>query len=228
MNATQINKSRMYLATSQVLETNQASYAGIEELVAAAVRLKSYLTLIEENRQVQELNQTGFTNNKLLLKEQLTTTLLKVIAALAAHATATKDTVMLSRVNYRPSALQKPDPVLADIARLIHSEAVKVEALLVKYFVTVADLAELERLTQQFKEAIPQKRVATNISKVSTKNIAGVFAETDKLLKSEIDLLMMPFQFTQPDFYNAYKNARIIVNYSGRGKTPEQPVPPAE
>jgi hypothetical protein len=41
----------------------------------------------------------------------------------------------------------------------------------------------------------------------------------DQLLKEEVDVLMLPFQFTQPDFYNAYKNARIIVDYTGRGKT---------
>lgn len=229
MNAVQINKSRMYMATNQVLETNQASYAGMEELVVAVQQLKGYNEVLTEYRQIQELNQTGLTSNKLLLKEKLTTQLLKVVSALTAHATATKDAVLLSRVSYRPSALLKPDPVLADIALLIYNEGMRVGEPLGKYFVTEEDLAVLDSLILQFKESIPQKRVATNVSKVSTMNIAAVFAATDKLLKTEIDLLMLPFQFNNPDFYNAYKNARIIVNYSGRGKgTDEPPQPDAD
>ena len=39
----------------------------------------------------------------------------------------------------------------------------------------------------------------------------------------EVDVLMMPFQFSQADFYNAYKNARIIVDYKGGGKKEEMP-----
>lgn len=75
--------------------------------------------------------------------------------------------------------------------------------------------------------SIPQQRVATSASKVSTLNIGDVFKSLDKLLKDEIDELMLLFQFTKPDFYNAYKNARVIVNYSGRGKAkPETPADP--
>ena len=37
------------------------------------------------------------------------------------------------------------------------------------------------------------------------------------MLRTEIDVLMLLFEETQPDFYKAYKNARIIVDYSGGG-----------
>ena len=30
--------------------------------------------------------------------------------------------------------------------------------------------------------------------------------------------LVAPFQFSQPDFYSQYKNARQIVDYTGRGQ----------
>ncbi|MCL6101073.1 MAG: hypothetical protein M1292_01070 [Bacteroidetes bacterium] len=67
--------------------------------------------------------------------------------------------------------------------------------------------------------------MAINFSKVSTENIDGVFKAQDKLLKERIDALVEPFQFSQPDFFNAYRNARIIVDYVGRGKAvPVTPV----
>ena len=226
MNVTQLNKSRMYQAVNKVLDANRTLYSGIEELVGVHDRLKENLALIESFRQVQEANQTGLTNNKALLKERLTTQMLKVVAALTAHATAAKDTVLLAKVSYRPSALRKPDPLLVDVAKLILNEAKIQGNVLGKYFVSAEELAELENLIALFREAIPQKRVASNMSKVSTLNIAGVFSSVDKLLKTEADIFMMPFRFTQPDFYNMYKNARLIVNYTGKRKMQDGPQVP--
>ena len=83
----------------------------------------------------------------------------------------------------------------------------------------------MERLLSEFRLAIPKRRFSINLSKVSTGNIDGVFKAQDKLLREQVDSLMEPFQFSQPDFFYAYKNARSVVDYSGRGKA--VPVVPA-
>lgn len=83
----------------------------------------------------------------------------------------------------------------------------------------------MQRLETEFRAAIPRKRMADNVSKVSTQNIANLFDTADQLLKEELDLLMLPFEFTQPDFYRTYKNARMIVNYPGGGRSTEEPKP---
>jgi len=68
-------------------------------------------------------------------------------------------------------------------------------------------------------------RSGLKISKVSTGNIDGVFRAQDKLLIEQVDALMEPFQFSLPDFFSAYRNARSVVDYSGRGKAaPATPV----
>ena len=88
-----------------------------------------------------------------------------------------------------------------------------------------SEFREMERLLTEFKLAIPKRRVAINISKVSTGNIDGIFKAQDKLLRDQIDALVQPYQYSQPDFFNAYKNARYIVDYAGRGKAaPVTPV----
>ena len=33
------------------------------------------------------------------------------------------------------------------------------------------------------------------------------------------DVYVAPFQYENPDFYREYRNARIIVGYTGRGKS---------
>jgi hypothetical protein len=117
-----------------------------------------------------------------------------------------------------------PDPILYDIGVLLLGLANPVKTDLIKYAIIEADFTAISNLLATFKLAYAQPRVATAVAKVSTGNISEVFTSLDKLLKDEIDELMLPFQFSQPDFYNAYKNARIIINYSGRGKAkPEIP-----
>ena len=77
---------------------------------------------------------------------------------------------------------------------------------------------ELTALLEDFHTAIPPRREANNMSKVYTSKINALFNSISKMLKDEIDVLMLLFEESHPDFYNAYKNARLIVDYSGRGK----------
>jgi hypothetical protein len=219
MNAQQINKNRMYGATILVLDNNLALFEAIPELLTANQQLKEKMALIDQQRQVQEVDNTGLTKNKSLLREELTTLVLRFAAALTAHAASQNDVVLQTKVNYSFSDLKKSsDRILCDIAVMISGLAAPAAADLQKYFVGPEELVKFDRLTNDFKSAIPQKRVATNLSKVSTGNINDVYHEIDSLLKNKIDLWIKPFQFTQPDFFNAYKNGRSILNYSGRGK----------
>jgi hypothetical protein len=66
--------------------------------------------------------------------------------------------------------------------------------------------------------------LATGTSKVSTGNINDTFITIDALLKDEMDVLLMPYQFTHADFYNEYRSALSIVDTGGnRRKTDETP-----
>jgi hypothetical protein len=77
-------------------------------------------------------------------------------------------------------------------------------------------------LLTNFKASIPQKRLATGTSKVSTVYINEPFIAIDDLLKNEPDVLLMPFPFTQPDFYNEYRSARNIVDTGGNRKAKKE------
>ena len=48
------------------------------------------------------------------------------------------------------------------------------------------------------------------------------FIAIDDLLKNVPDVLLMPFQFTQPDFYNEYRSARNIVDTGGNRKAKKE------
>ena len=207
-----------------VFDTHSELIAAIGDLPAVQQRLKAGQLVIGENRQVQEADSTGLTKNKTGLRGGLIMKILQFSAALMAYATTAKNVELKTKANYTASELKTvPDSVLFDIGVLLMGLSIPIKADLTKYFVGEAEFKEIERLLADFKLAIPKRRVATSVSKASTGNIGEVFKAQDKLLKDEIDALMLPFRFTQPDFFNSYKNARIIVDYSGRGKPATAP-----
>ena len=230
MNKRQINRLRMYCAVDKVLDEHFSLVGLYPELVSAHQLLKEGQEFISKNHLVQLENTTGMTISKNLIKADLIVTILKFSAALRAYAVSSKKTELKVRVHYVSSDLKKtPDPILFNIGTLLFRLAISVRTELVKYMVGETEIAEMEKLIETFYLAYPQKRGAVIVTKASTSNIAGMFKTMGKLLKDEIDELMLPFLFSQPDFYHAYRNARIIVDYTGRRKSkPDKPDDPEE
>jgi len=220
----------MFETVDSVLDKNSSLFESMPELVSAHRMLKEGKTLILQYRQVQEAETSGLTTTKENVKTDFINSILKFSAALRAYATSTKNEDLKAKAHYVSSELKKvPDPILFDIGTLLFKLADPIKTELTKYSIGEDEIAEMKTLLPAFKVAYPQQRVATTESKMSTDNIDKVYKSTMKLLKDVIDELMLPFQFSQPDFYNTYKNARIIVNYSGRGKgKPDNPDDPTE
>ena len=220
----------MFETVDSVLDKNSSLFESMPELVSAHRMLKEGKTLILQYRQVQEAETSGLTTTKENVKTDFINSILKFSAALRAYATSTKNEDLKAKAHYVSSELKKvPDPILFDIGTLLFKLADPIKTELTKYSIGEDEIAEMKTLLPAFKVAYPQQRVATTESKMSTDNIDKVYKSTMKLLKDVIDELMLPFQFSQPDFYNTYKNARLIVNYSGRGKgKPDNPDDPTE
>ena len=218
MNKSQINKYRMASAVDLVLSNHATLLEGAAELAAGHLKLKQILGKIGEFRQVQEADTKGLTVRKSELRKNVNKGIGQLSAALVAHATATGDAELRIKANYTKSELLKAaDPILYDIGILLHGLATPIKEELVKYSISEQMLADTADLLDRFKQSIPQRRVANNVSKVSTSNINEAFESLNQLLKEIIDIHMEPFYYTQPDFYGEYKNARKIVNYTGRG-----------
>jgi hypothetical protein len=216
MNKSQINKSRMFGSVDLVLDNHSQIFSQLEDMVLAHQRLKNGIDLLGQHRQVQETDNTGLTDNKIDLRLNLINHILPLSAAIKSHAIFTKNKELKAKASYtRSDLLNAPDPVLYDICLLLLNLATPILPELAKYFVDQQKCDFLETLLANFKAAIPQKRVANSASKVSTANIGEVFNSLTLFLKEEMDVLMLLYQQTNPDFYNEYLNARKIVGYTG-------------
>lgn len=219
MTKNQSNKVRMYFATSRVLDENSSLFSSIEALINAHNALKSNMEVLGDYRQIQAMKSSGLTTQKQVLRGKMMQLLLRTCSALKAHALVSENIELKQKCTYNKTEfVRMSDPVFADVARLILDLALPLIDALGIYFLEQQHLDELADLIVQFKASIPGKRAASSVSKVSTKMIQEIIHKNDTLLKESLDNLMDPFEYVQPDFYRAYKNARIIVDYKGGGK----------
>ena len=206
----------MYHSSDLVLDKFMDSFANIAELTQAHEELKQYISVIDAQQQVQVVDNTGLTRTKIVLRGAVTQHIQKLSMALKAYATFQKNTELLTKSSYRPSDFVRlSDPILFDVGTMLLNLAIPLQEQLAKYFLTDEDFTQTEAILAEFKAAIPQKRMATTVSKSSTSKLNEVYHAIDHLLKEIIDVYVAPFKFQNPDFYAEYGNARITVGYTG-------------
>lgn len=225
MNKIQINQSRMFGAVEYAFDNNPDVLDLFPKLKAAREKFGKLQKLIDQFRQVQEINASGLTVGKVRLRENLIRQVLHFSTILMAHAIMVEDSKLKILADYSENVLKrKSDRVLYDIGELLMNQVILVKTKLADYAVEDDLIDNMKNLLEIYKLAIPQKRGADNVMKVSTRNIAEVFKSMNQLLREEIDVLMGPLEFTHPDFFRTYQNARIVIDYKGGGKsTPTEP-----
>jgi hypothetical protein len=172
MEKLKINKGRMYRSSDLALDKYADLYKEHTEMNDARQRLKDGLALIEQQQQLQVADNTGLTKAKTALRTDLTQLIMKFSLGLKAYATTQKNTDLIKKAAYTVSDLNKlADPILCDVGALVHQLALDNQEHLQKFFIATGDYALLETQLEELKKAIPQKRQATTISKVSTQKI---------------------------------------------------------
>jgi hypothetical protein len=62
--------------------------------------------------------------------------------------------------------------------------------------------------------------------KVLTRSLSEYIANVRGIFRNEIDKMMTPYKKSNPDFYNGYFAARVIVNRAASHAAPQPPPPP--
>lgn len=228
MTSDQINKLNMYEAVQAFVAGTQSTWTSIAAIGTSKQEFDNKIAAIRTERQKQEKDASGLVTERKLIRETLTRQTLKVSGALLAYASATGNAELMAVADYSPSNLsQSRNNIFYDKARLIYEAASPLATQLADYNLAAADLTQLQTMLGQFLTAIPKRRNATATSKSATAAIRALFKETDLLLKNKLDMLMLSFRISNPDFYANYQNARIIVDLGAGKKPKETPAPPA-
>lgn len=219
MKKTQESKVKMARATLGILTGNEEIVAGTPGLGNATEALAELIGETESHSQGQLNTGSELTVQKNEARAALTVATLKMAAALAAYGAASADPVVqLLKAKYQVSdnkVKRMRDMPLFAFASMAFTDASPVAAQLTP-FAAEEDVAGLKTLADNFNALLPQKRTQLSKSSLSTQNLDDAIDRIDKLLKETIDVLVKPWEYSQPDFFRAYTNARIIVDAPSR------------
>jgi len=189
--------------------------------------IKAYLTDIENNAEVQEMDTTGATDDQNFLWFVAADQAFHIITGLKAYYIDEKDTVSFKEINYSFWELMKCKKLTAlDRMRLIHKKVSLIDINdLEDYQIVATDVTKLNSDTLAFEAAQPIKRIMVADKKVATAKIAEDIAGIQTEYVS-LDLLVEAMKRAQPAFVKGYKDTRIVYDLGHGHDTAELSVGP--
>ena len=218
MDKKQESKIKMGRAVSAILTSYNEIVLQTPGLNEANTSLGNLLNDVQKHGQGQLIDGNELTKEKANIRSELETALKKVTKAMVAFATNSKDTLLKEKHRYSNSDIERmKDSDLFNTSYNVYGDALLIAKDL-EPFATLDDVTGLKALADDFNNLLPQKRNQVDKRSVSTQNLEDAVNEISELLKDTMDPLMAPLEFTQPDFFKAYMNARIIVDPAYRKK----------
>jgi hypothetical protein len=229
MNKTQEAKRTMYMSVQQYFQTNASVVSTIPSLQTAVTAFGNLLTNLNNIRQQQETQSTGFTVQKSQLRKAMQDVALQVSSALQAYATSTFNPPLFDQARITPSGFQlMPDTEASDKARNIRDLGNTNVANLSGYGITAAVITNLTGKIDAFDAAIPSPTGAKNTVKQASIDLKNLIKSIDTFLKTNIDNIMAAYKISDPGFYNGYTNARTINDAPANSQVKSGTLAPGE
>jgi hypothetical protein len=214
----------MYGAVSEIGRQNQTIYAGNQALTNGFSRLNANRADIGKYSELADKETGGTTTDKNQKREMLTESLLGNAGCLYAFASSSSNAILQEKVKVTESALDRMrENELAVFASEVIGLMRENLPSLAEYEITETDITQLEILLTDFKSKQPAPRVVVAGRQAARDVLKGLFQRTDKLLKDELDKMMLKYISKAPEFYAAYQSARVIVDRGVRYRSqPEE------
>jgi len=151
--------------------------------------------------------------DKTQLRKTLCEQAATVAAAVFSFAAASNNNQLKEEVNYPISELTRQrDEMLVPICNNISAAATANIASLTTYGVTATTTGDLEDAIEDYAAIVALPRNAVTQRSAYTEAIRNLFKEADAIVKLQMDKLALQFKTANLQFYNTYKNNRIILD----------------
>lgn len=222
----QSNKLDMYLVVQDFYTVNQLVIDTVPALTIGFEALSTNISSINKQVSGQSTNTTGVALDKTALRNTLNDRTLAVLAPAKAWALSVGNNTLAAEFNYPISELQaiKDDTMQGFCEHRINLVTVNLAAM-ADFGLSVTELNAWQDALNAYIPVLATPREAVNARHMHTENLKTLFTATSKLFREQLDPLMIPFRLTNPELYNAYKQARIIINRKGSSGKPTPPKP---
>ena len=222
MNKQNEDKMSMFYALLQVLAKHVAVWTGLVPFKNAHDEFKGNVASIEDATQTQETSLKGVALDKRFKKEAMVKSTLAIAQGVFAYAVDQGDLVLQAKVDYsRSDLMQTRDAIIAQTCQNIHDLANPILAALGAYGLIAADLTAQQSTIDAYTATVGSPRAALTVRKGATAEINALTKDSMKILNNRMDKLMPEFEGSNPDFFQEYFDARMIVN-SGTSKQEDE------
>jgi hypothetical protein len=228
MTQAQDDITTMFETALGALDQNKSVWEGRAAFLDAVTRAKDGTATIRNTIGKQQTPTTGLTEDKEASRADLEDRLIGLAAQLSAYAAKSGDHHLGAQVEMTRSSLDRlSESDLLQTAKRVADTGTDNFAALADYGVTKAELQALNDARTKFQDIKGSPRDAVVGRKVATMSLPAAIVSVRSIFRNEIDKMIIPFRATDPDFYNAYSTARIIVNRAAKRPVPARPAPPA-
>lgn len=223
------NKLRMYASVKQLLEKNRTLWETIVALSAVITKIFSKIDEIDEKRLIAEADSTGATEDKNQVEEEYIDQIVFIAGALHSYGFSKKDADLMAQTDLRESELENlREEDLVVTGKAVHNLAQIYLDALAEHAITQEDVDLLGTLGTDFDSLIGSPRTTIAERKAANERIPELIKECDEFFNKQLDRLMVRYKKTNPDFYKAYVNARLLVNHGVRHENTDETTPEQE
>lgn len=116
-----------------------------------------------------------------------------------------------------------PDNKLLSVSKAIIKLTEGKEAELAEHGLTADEITNAGAAITGFEEAITARNAGAELSSASIKSLDALISETSGLLEDRVDRYAKKLKKNDPDFYNRYEAARVIVDIAATHNTNPEP-----
>ena len=213
----QTDRHEMHKTVLGVLDTHADAWASVPAVQSYHDRLTRLVARVRKAAQAQGRSPKGATAAKAALRDAVADGSWRLARVLTAWARSqgrpdVADAVRLSRHDFD----HLRDAALAEYSEIVVAEAREHLAgeagLTALYDVQPAEVDALDALDDDFARALSTPREAIVARKGAGRAIATAVAEAQALLRDEVDPTVDYLAPDAPEFAQAYRDARIIVD----------------
>jgi hypothetical protein len=214
----------MYAAVLQTCKAQQSYWENIPGFAAAVNELEQRLAVLHQTHTEQSTAAVGAGLNKQLFRDSLTDHLYIISKALSLRGLMLNDYSLYLRNKASLSDWRK----LSDNALIHKADGLMLDleahaATLGEYGITPAFVAETHALMATITEIIIKPRMAILSKKGLTQRAREERERIDRLLKEQLDTMILVFKSSLPAFFNQYSSSRMIIDTGHGTKIPPQP-----
>ena len=228
MNLHESNKFKMYTSTKEELDRYKPRVDTLPALATGTLRLGEGMIRIGDMDKKFTLKSTKQGEAKQNVRNALVQKAYMIASNISAFAHDTGNDDLKEKTRVSEYGLRElRDAELLTKSRIFCDLAEENIEHLASYGVKPADRSELEQLIEAFLVANRNMGAGKADRSSARTSLTDYFDEVDALLENVIDKLMENFRSSDPEFYHAYRAARVIYDIGGGHSAAVPPPVPA-